>query len=122
MHPDGGLFFAVPDLSLGVVGVSALGGVPFIFGQAWVLIGVHDSVSALREGDSPEGVAESQAPVAQSEPDGNACQPGWDSDSDQQSQDGISGGGTLRGASIMGRTCANCAKFGLFLRASVERK
>jgi hypothetical protein len=70
--------------------------VPFVFGQAWVVIGVNDSVLVLREGDPSEGVAEAQAPVAQSEPDGNACQPGWDSDSDHQSQDAFSGGGALR--------------------------
>ena len=122
VHPDGEFFFAVPDLSLGVVGASSFGGVPFMFSQAWVVIGVNDSIQALRQGDSPEGVAEAQPPVAQSEPDGNACQPSWDSDSDHQSQDAISGGGTLRGASIMGRSCANCAKFGLFSGASVERK
>ena len=122
MHPDGELFFAVPDLSLGVVGASSSGGVPFIFGQAWIVIGVHDSVSALRERDAPEGIAESQSPIAQSEPDSEACQQSWDSDSEHQSQDAFSGGGTLRGASIMGRICANCAKFGLFSRASVERK
>jgi len=44
VHPDGEVFFAVPDLALGVVGASSLGGVPFIFSQAWVVIGVHDSV------------------------------------------------------------------------------
>lgn len=91
VQPDGELFFAVPDLALGVVGASALGGVPFIFGQAWIVVGVHDSVLVLREGDPSEGVAEAQAPVAQSEPDGNACQPSWDFDSDDQSQDAFSG-------------------------------
>ncbi len=44
VHPDGGLFFTVPDLSLGVVCASSLSGVPFMFGQAWVVIGVNDSV------------------------------------------------------------------------------
>ena len=102
VHPDGELFFAVPDLALGVIGASAFGGVPFIFSQAWVVIGVNDSIQALRQGDSPEGVAEVLPPIAQSEPDGNVCQPIWDCDSQHQSQDGISGGGTLRGASIMG--------------------
>jgi hypothetical protein len=114
VHPDGELFSAVPDLSLGVVGASASGGVPFVFSQAWIVIGVRDSVLALREWDSSKGVAKAQPPVAQSEPDGNACQPSWDSDSQHHSQDAFSGGGTLRGASIMGRTCANLTKFGFF--------
>lgn len=60
VQPDGELFFAVPDLALRVVGVSSLGGVPFVFGQAWIIVGVHDCVLVLREGDSSKGVAEAE--------------------------------------------------------------
>jgi len=63
VQPDGELFFAVPDLALRVVSVPALGGVPFIFGQAWIVVGVHDSVLVLREGDSSKGVAEAETPI-----------------------------------------------------------
>lgn len=49
VHSDGDLFFVfgVPDLSLSIVGVSALVGVPFVNAEAWVVFGVHDSVFTL---------------------------------------------------------------------------
>ena len=49
VHSDGDLFFVfgVPDLSLGIVGVSALVGVPFVNAEAWVVFGVHDRIFTL---------------------------------------------------------------------------
>jgi len=63
VHSDGTLFFVygVPDLSLCVIGESALVGVPFVNAEAWVVFGVHDSVFTLGEWDSAEGVAEAEA-------------------------------------------------------------
>ena len=55
---------------------------PFVFCEAWVVVGVDDGVLALCEWDSAEWVAEAEAAVGQYEPNGDSFEPGWDCDSD----------------------------------------
>jgi len=82
--------FGQPELSLGVVGVPTPVGVPFVSGEARVVIRVNDGVLALCEWDSAERVAEAEAAVGEYERNGDSFEPRWDCDLDEENQDGAS--------------------------------
>ncbi len=57
--------FPDPGGSDGIIGISGLAGIPFVFAQALVIFGVHDGVLALSEWYSAKGVAVVDAAVEQ---------------------------------------------------------
>jgi hypothetical protein len=65
-----------PELSLGVEGISVFVGVPFVLGEAGVVVGIDDGVLGLGEWDFAEGVAEAEAAK------GDWFEPSGDSDAE----------------------------------------
>ena len=71
-----------PLAPYGIACTAPLAGVPFVSDEPFVIVGVHNGVSSLREGDSAERVAVTQFPVPEHRQHGRPFQPGRNSDSD----------------------------------------
>jgi len=76
-----------PLAPYGVVRTASLGDVPFVPVDSFEIIGIHDGVLALREGDSAEGVAVTQPSVQEQSQYGQPFQQGRNSDSDNELDD-----------------------------------
>ena len=76
-----------PLAPYGVVRTAPLGDVPFVPVDSFVIVGIHDGVLALREGDSAEGVAVTQPSVQEQSQYGQPFQPGRNSDFDNELDD-----------------------------------
>jgi hypothetical protein len=62
-------------------------GVPFVFGEVMVIVGVHESVFALGERYAAEGVAVAQAAIDKHRQDGDFFKPVWDFDFENELDD-----------------------------------
>ena len=71
MHPNvySLSVFASSGVSAGVISVLATDGIPFVFGESVVIVGVDDGVFALGERDAAEGVAVANAAIYEGQPD-----------------------------------------------------
>jgi len=76
-----------PLAPYGVVRTAPTGDVPFVPVDSFVIVGIHDGVLALCEGDSAEGVAVTQPSVQEQSQHGQPFQQGWYSDSDDELDD-----------------------------------
>jgi hypothetical protein len=76
-----------PLAPYGVVRTVSLAGVPFVSAQPVVVVGVHDGVFALREGDSAERIAVPQLSVPEQRQHGRPFQPARYSDFDNELDD-----------------------------------
>ncbi|MHC4498898.1 MAG: hypothetical protein ACYS21_07270 [Planctomycetota bacterium] len=63
------------DSSLGVKGSAAPLGVPLVWAESVVVIGVNDGVFAAGEGDAAEGIAVAKSAVEQDDKDERLGQP-----------------------------------------------
>ena len=64
----------------GVICIAPHADVPFVFAEAVVIVGVHDGVFSLREGDAAERVAVTELSVPEQRQYGRLFQPGRYSD------------------------------------------
>ena len=76
-----------PLAPYGVVRTAPTGDVPFVPVDSFVIIGIHDGVLALREGDPAESVAVTQLSVQEQSQHGQPFQQGGYSYSDDELDD-----------------------------------